>query len=163
MLVVDQRPVISDNLIENSSLLIGTKWGFTKSSRVHVHYTAAELKQSAEDCHLCHLLLESAKLVDLDRQASVPTVLNQTDDPPRSPNSKDGAASHASHNLAPTARPSSSNRRERLYVNVRQTKSPTGHPCLSLRLSGNAVVEAKSCLIHEIHNGKPPFVRFGCC
>lgn len=112
---------------------------------------------------MCHLLLGSAKLVDLDSQASAPSVLNQTDDPPRSLTSKNAAASITSHDLVLTAGPSSPNYRERLNVNVLQIKSSTGQPRLGLGLSRNGVREAKPFLIQEIHTRKPPFILCDCC
>jgi hypothetical protein len=48
-----------ESLVDASALLTGTWWLFTRPVEAHLHYTERDLKQSAESCALCYLLLDS--------------------------------------------------------------------------------------------------------
>ncbi|TXC02510.1 hypothetical protein FocTR4_00015536 [Fusarium oxysporum f. sp. cubense] len=57
-------PVISKYahlaILDQSSILRGTRWRLTRSGEEYGFYTKGQLQQSAEDCHLCSLLWHSS-------------------------------------------------------------------------------------------------------
>ncbi|EXK28257.1 hypothetical protein FOXG_10015 [Fusarium oxysporum f. sp. lycopersici 4287] len=48
------------NIVDQSSILRGTRWRLTGSREEYGFYTKDQLQQSAEDCHLCNLLWHSS-------------------------------------------------------------------------------------------------------
>lgn len=66
-------------VIDSSPLLIGTAWGFTLPVERHPHHTAKGIKESAEKCHLCNLLLRSVESsgdsVDSERPSQYGSIL----------------------------------------------------------------------------------------
>ncbi|TVY68029.1 hypothetical protein Focb16_v002343 [Fusarium oxysporum f. sp. cubense] len=48
------------NIVDQSSILRGTRWRLTRSREEYDFYTKDQLQQSSEDCHLCSLLWHSS-------------------------------------------------------------------------------------------------------
>ncbi|KAF5643551.1 tol [Fusarium tjaetaba] len=48
------------NIVDQSSILRGTRWKLTRSKEEYEFYTKDQLKQSSKDCHLCSLLWHSS-------------------------------------------------------------------------------------------------------
>lgn len=118
--------LMCDNLVDASALLTGTWWLFTKPVEVHLHHTELDLKQSAESCALCYLLLGS-------KFASSHIAPGST--------SQYGSIS----NLEAAT--------ERLMVKIWEQRHVLAQPTLRIQLVGRGI-ESRSLAVGQVKNGR---------